>query len=283
MRNSLLAVAAASVVLFASVLCDAVGKTNLAIAGDQPKAGSMFDKGPRGIRLVWCPPGQFHMGGNSQSIPSIDQEEPKHVKVARGFWLGQTEVTQQQWMQTMPSAPWVGEKNAISGSGYPATYVSWEDATEFCRVLTAKEKSLGSLPFGWKYALPSEIQWEYACRAGASTKFSFGDRPADGIKHAWCRFGDEKPSIQVVGLKSANHWGLYDMHGNVWEWCDERHITKTNEAQAQILLTPGSYQVYRGGSFDFGLLEPQAAHLVRCESNVRKSTLGFRVALVREL
>jgi len=211
-----------------------------------------------GMKLRLIPAGEFLMG-SSRSADEIarqldskaeyyEDEYPQHqVRISQPFYLGTTEVTQGQWQAVMGTRPWAGKSYFKEGRDYPAVYISWEDAVDFCRKLSAKE--------GVTYRLPTEAEWEYACRAGSRTMYSFGDNLSQLGAYAWCDENawdvDEKYA-HIVGTKRANAWGLYDMHGNVPEWCqdwyDENYYggSPTNDPEGP---REGSYRVYRGGSF----------------------------------
>lgn len=135
----------------------------------------------------------------------------------RDYSLGKTVVTQLQWRQVMGTEPWKGQPYVMEGDDYPAVYVSWDDAVEFCKKLSDKE--------GKAYRLPTQAEWEYACRAGTGTVYYFGNDETDLDKHGWFEENtwDTERYAHRVAKKEPNQFGLYDMHGNVWEWCGDWH------------------------------------------------------------
>jgi formylglycine-generating enzyme required for sulfatase activity len=163
--------------------------------------------------LVWIPAGTFAMGSakNENNGPNVGSQVT--VTLTKAFWLGQTEVTQGQWQRVMHTKPWSEQPDVLEGDDYPVTFVSWRDATAFCKQLTQEERTAGRLPPDWDYTLPTEAQWEFACRAGTTTRFSFGDNGSDLGEYAWFadnanNLGDRYP--HKAGQKKANQWGLYE-------------------------------------------------------------------------
>ena len=237
------------------------------------------------LKLKWIASGSFQMGSPSGVIFGVggesgreDDEGPVHrVTLSRGYWLGQYEVTQGQWQSVMGSNP-----SSFKGSRNPVEKVSWEDAMSFCKKLTDRERAAGRLPAGWRYTLPTEAQWEYACRAGTSTRFSFGDSYGDLKRYANYEntptYGDEKTA--PVGSFQPNVWGLYDMHGNVWEWCSDR---KGNYPSGSVVdptgASSGSNRVLRGGGWSGNARFCRSAFRLGYSPGRRWGYLGFRLAL----
>jgi len=193
------------------------------------------------------------------------------VTLTKGFYLGKHEVTQSQWGQVMGSNP-----SKFKGADRPVEEVSWNDVTLFCKKLTEIERRAGRLSDGMAYQLPTEAQWEYACRAGTTTAFSFGESLTS--RQANIRGGPGETT--EVGTYPANPWGFHDMHGNVWEWCADWYGDyPSGAARDPVGPAGGSCRVGRGGSW-FG-----AASGARCADRVRigpaysSSYLGFRLSL----
>jgi formylglycine-generating enzyme required for sulfatase activity len=242
------------------------------------------------MKFKLIPAGEFLMGNSespeelAEAFPAMPpvwfrDECPQHkVRISRPFYLGVTEVTQEQYEKMMGKNPSIFSKMGIGAdrvkgmdtSKFPVENVSWDDAVEFCRRLSAKE--------GVTYRLPTEAEWEYACRAGSTTRYCFGDDESQLGEYAW--HGEVGGGTHPVGKKKPNDWGLYDMHGNVSEWCqDWLGHDYYGESPTHDPTGPatGSSRSVRGGCF---VLE--AGH---CRSSARRGNpptrrgppLGFRV------
>ncbi len=232
-----------------------------------------------GVKLVqvWCPAGSFTMG----TPGATDNESPVQVTLSQGFWLGETEVTQGQWQAIMETTPWVDSSSVKEGAIYPAAGVSHEDAEAFCQKLTELEQQAGRLPSGLKYSLPTEAQWEYACRAGTTGEYSFEGGESQLGDHAWF---DENTMVleenyaHTVRMKKANPWGLYDMHGNVWEWCQDGYEEKRPGGRDPV-VQQGSDKVARGGSWNLPARCCWSAYRFSYNPTIRYHHLGFRLAM----
>jgi len=197
---------------------------SVAVLPLKPKAKDTFLNG-KGGAMIWCPPGSFVMG-SPETEKDRQVDEDVHEVTLSGFWLGKFEVTQAEWLAVMGRNP-ASRKDPAN----PVEMVNWEEATEFCKRLTDLERARGTLPPGWIYTLPTEAQWEYACRAETKTAWSFGDDPAQLFKNGNynditgnfvgndTEHDDKHQYTAPVGKFAANPWGFHDMHGNVWEWC----------------------------------------------------------------
>ncbi len=164
------------------------------------------------------------------------------VTLTKPFSLGKTEVTQGQWKSVMDTEPWDGQDNVKADKDNPATYVNWDDATDFCKKLTEIERKSGKLKANEEYRLPTEAQWEYACRAGTTTAFSFGDDESKLGEYAWYDGNTkniDREWAHKVGTKKPNPWGLHDMHGNVAEWCEDWHDEKLSGGVDPVGLNAG--------------------------------------------
>jgi formylglycine-generating enzyme required for sulfatase activity len=188
------------------------------------------------MKLTLIPAGKFVMGSPSNEAGRVEDEGPqREVTISKPFYLGIHEITQGQYEVIMASNP-----ACFKGATRPVERVSWEDATEFCERLSQKT--------GKKVTLPTEAQWEYACRAGSTTRFCFGDDEKQLA--AYARYGQSvEDGTAPVGMGKPNAWGLYDMHGNVWEWCSDRYAKSYANLSSVDPTGPNSGQtrVLRGG------------------------------------
>lgn len=190
------------------------------------------------MEFVLIQPGAFRMGSEDQDPKEFMDEKPPHdVLLTKPFYLGKFEVTQQQWLQVMKNNP-----SEFVGDDLPVDNVSWDEVQTFLKRLRKKT--------GENFALPSEAQWEYACRADSTARFSWGHREADATDHAW--FADNSGrATQPVGGKKPNAWGLHDMSGNVWEWCaDSYGGYSAGEASDPLFVSSSrrGLHVVRGGA-----------------------------------
>ena len=224
-----------------------------------------------GMKLVELPAGTFTMGDGTGV----------QVTLKKPFRLGKFEVTQRQFTKVMSKSPWLNQDSVQIGEDNAATYVSWNDATQFCQKLTDLEHQAGKLPVGESYHLPTEAEWEYACRAGITTSYSFGDDEQQLGQYAWFRgsaVATGELYAHAVGLKKPNPWGLYDMHGNVWEWCSDWYGEKILGGADPTGPGGGSYRVRRGGSWWFYPVYCRSARRYFLDPSYRSNDLGFRVA-----
>jgi formylglycine-generating enzyme required for sulfatase activity len=254
-------------------------------------AGQVRDDNGLGLKLGWCPPGEFTMGSPMNEKGRGDDEHQVHVTLTNGFWMGRHEVTQGQWQRVMQSTPWRatsrhGPEYLKDGNDYPAIIVSWLDATKFCETLTQQERRAGRLPSGWRYALPTEAQWEYACRGGSTFRFSFGDDESQLDDYAWwgILFGNanvkREEYAHVVGQKKPNPLGLSDMHGNVYEWCRDWYAKQLPGGTDPQGPAKGMGRVIRGGSWVDPAAFCRSADRSRGKPDFRSSDLGFRLVAV---
>jgi formylglycine-generating enzyme required for sulfatase activity len=217
------------------------------------------------LELKLVAAGTFTMGGYGSN------EAPHQVIFTRPFYLGVYEVTQEQYERVMGSNP-----SAFQGARNPVEQVSWYDAVEFCHKLSEfpEEKAAGRV-----YRLPTEAEWEYACRAGSTTNYCFGGEESQLDQYAWYA-KNSNSSTHPVGEKKPNAWGLYDMHGNVWEWCsDWAEVYPKGVVADPVGPREGSLRVYRGGSWRAEAAHCRSANRRGLTPTGRGKGRGFRVAL----
>ena len=228
------------------------------------------------LEMMPIPAGKFVMGSPSDEKNRGKHEGPQTtVTITKPFWLGKTEVTQSQWKAVMGNSP-----SRRNGDDLPVESVSWNDAVAFCEKLNEMKRD--TLPAGYHYTLPTEVQWEYACRAGTTTRFYYGDTPFSSLeleKYAW-HDDNSSDKTHTVGEKLPNDWGLYDMHGNVHEWCldwyDDYAGGSVSDPQGP---QSGTDRVFRGGSWSHVTWFCRSAHRGWFAPDSKRDFLGFRVAL----
>jgi len=184
--------------------------TSTVAEGGQP--GEVREFTALKIKFCWCPPGSFQMGSRDNAPGNMMNERQHEVILSKGFWMQQTELTQDQYEQLMGSNP-----AFFKGAQNPVESVTWDEATEYCRRLSElpPEKNAGNL-----FRLPTEAEWEYACRAGSDTEWCCGDDETVLDDYCWYNKNSAR-TTHPVGEKKPNSWGLHDMHGNVSEWCQD--------------------------------------------------------------
>ncbi|MEM0970057.1 MAG: SUMF1/EgtB/PvdO family nonheme iron enzyme, partial [Verrucomicrobiota bacterium] len=307
----------------------------LEVVSDHPE-GSRPGESMRnglGMTLRWCPPGEFWMGSPSDEDGREDYEIRHQVALSRGFWMGQHEVTQSEWGAVMGRnlrdqarlmrfddteykidgkmkilRDYNGTVIGKEASELPIYFMNWTEAADFCRKLTERERRSGKLSSDWEYRLPTEAQWEYACRAGTDTALYtggltikgemngpeldavawYGGNSSEGYE--WRGWNTESwtekqypggfAGSRKVGQKAANPWGLQDMIGNVWEWCGD-WADGYSEGFVSDPGGPssGSSRIFRGGSWLSHARANRAAHRSWGHPSVRHIYLGFRVSL----
>ncbi len=250
----------------------------------------IFYQNTIGMEFVWVPAGEYQRGSSSGDKDgaadlgmSFVRTPPAHnVELTKGFWLAATPVTQAQWEEVMKTTvqelvekenhcPSFRNRGAVGiGEDHPVYSVSWEDAGEFCNALSELE--------GIEYRLPTEAEWEYAARAGASEDFYFGSDVRDLGDYGWHK-GNSEAEVHPVAAKTPNSWGLYDMSGNVWEWCadwfGEYPSGKVTDPKGP---DSGEYRVLRGGSWNSYAEACRSVIRHRREPDGRLQTYGFRPA-----
>ncbi len=260
-----------------------VGEVARVIELGERKRGQVHEVEATGTRLLWLPGGKYWMGSGEEDEMAYDDEKPRRKVSLEGFWLGEIVVTNQEYGVLMekyglPEPAGWRDRN-YNQPEQPVVGVSFHDAVKYCNALSESEgrevcyRIEGEkidCQSGEGYRLPTEAEWEYACRAGTETRWWFGDEESALETHAWYELNSEN-ALQPVGRKPANPWALYDMHGNVWEWCWDVH--DQNDTQKTNVL-----RVVRGGAFDFPAGFLRAAYRCGCKPERRVLDNGFRVA-----
>jgi len=246
--------------------------------GAGTKAGDRRVMRVRGFDVAfrWCPPGPFQMGSPASEAERSTDEGQVAVTLTKGFWMLETEVTQDLWTAFMGlRSDWtVG-----SGPKYPAYNVTHDEAIEFCRKINDEIKAEAAGK-GILVRLPTEAEWEYACRAGTKTAYSFGNDAAKLGDHAW-HSGNSNNGAHPVGQKQPNDWGLRDMHGNLWEWCSDWYDSKLSGGTNPTGPSTGSDRCFRGGGWGrSGSGRFRSAYRNWSTPSFRAGYLGFRVAAV---
>jgi formylglycine-generating enzyme required for sulfatase activity len=229
------------------------------------------------MQFRWINPGTFYMGSTDSEIGRDKDEGPRHeVNLTNGFYLGIFEVTQAQWQAVMGVNPSVFQQGEET-SKRPVESVSWADCNKFVKILNSKGND--------RFRLPTEAEWEYACRAGSESPYYWqeGQNGELVFSYSWCN-SRSYATTHAVGLKLPNAWGLYDMCGNVWEWCSDWYdayqgYSVTDPAGPQS----GKEKVFRGGSwYDFPV-SLRSANRHRHEPEGRYTSIGLRLVLEREV
>ena len=267
----------------AFVVLAALGSLNVAIAQKLkeavdkttgPAKERTFDLG-KGIKLemVLIPAGEFLMGSPDSDGNAGDDEKPQHrVRITKPFYLGKYHVTQEQWQAVMGNNP-----SHFTSPKNPVEQVSWNDCQQFLEKINAKTGMQGG-----KFVFPSEAQWEYACRAGSTPRYCFGDDASMLGEYAWYATNSGE-TTHPIGEKKPNAWGLCDMHGNVWEWCADWHddgYYAHSPSDDPTGPATGSDHVIRGGAWVNPARDCRAAARGRGSPGFRFYDLGFRVSLI---
>ncbi len=286
--------------------CERAAITNVPTGSDSqpPAPADSFDgakagdeREVAGIKLCWCPAGRFIMGSPRDEPERRPGEDQVEVTLTKGFWIGKYEATQGQWKRVIGKLPGELTAELPEGDDFPVGNVNFAEAEAFCQKLTELGRQSGDLPNDWEFRLPTEAQWEYACRAGTTTATSFGDKLSGkqaNFKGKPYNEGEPGPSLNratPVGSYPANAWGLHDMHGNTFEWCrdwyhrklpggsdPDLHSAKNSATKSEH---GGVSRARRGGCWADPAWPCRSAFRLRFEPERRYDHIGFRVVAVR--
>ncbi len=282
----------ATCLLFLMLMSFVTASAIAADAFDGTKAGD--EQKLNDISFCWAPAGKYLMGSPRSEAERRPGENQVEVELSHGFWIGKYEVTQGEWKRIVGSLP--AETTAGEGEEYPVYSMNFAEAEDFCRRLTTRARESGELPANWEIRLPTEAQWEYACRAGTTTATSFGNSLSSkqaNFQGAPYNGAEEGPSLKraaPVGSYAANAWGLYDMHGNIYEWCRDWFHTRfpggvdpdlhDAEASATPSQNGARSRSRRGGCWADEGWPCRSAFRLRFEPERRADHIGLRVVAV---
>ena len=259
-----------SIIFLTILLLSCTGDNNSQT--ENHSVGRVIKDPPYSMEMVYIPAGTFIMGADN----SADDEDPAHEVRLDDFYIGKYVVTQKQWQDVMGNNP-----SEPVGDDYPVVNVSWEDAQAFVKKL--------SKDTGETYRLPTEAEWEYACRAGSTTKFFFGDDTTKLVDYGWCKRNSDG-KLHPVGQRKPNAWGLYDMVGNTWEWCEDwwdpeyyarspRKNPLNNEPYLYTSPSSGdqfTVHVARSGAYGHPPSAHESAHRHGSRPGTKRPMIGFR-------
>ena len=253
----------------------AAGHQSMGSPKANPRAGVVSP------RLVAVPTvGLARLGSPAGEPGRKSSEDPMFIRLSTPFMISMTEVTQKQFRDVMGTSPWSGRPRVRMGDDFPATWVTWPDAVAFCDKLTVQLRSAGDLPENERFRLPTEAEWEVACRGGSMFAFCYGDDASRLGKYAWFQGNAQEggePFAHLVGTKLPNSWGLFDMHGNVLEWCADWYDGSYAGGVNPTGPSTGSRRVCRGGSWGHAASDCRSASRFALPPDERSEFVGFRV------
>ena len=264
----------------------------LVFAADSPRDisghGAGEEKLIAGVKLCWCPAGTFIMGSPRWEPERRPDEDRVKVTLTRGFWIAKFETTQGVWKRVVGNLPAAPTDDLPAGDDLPVGNVNFAEVEAFCVKLTELARRSGELPKTWEFRLPTEAQWEYACRAGTTTATAFGETLSSkqaNFKGAPYNGGEPGPSFGhavKVGSYPPNAWGLHDMHGNTFEWCrDWYHERLPGGVDPDLYKVKGTSRVRRGGCWSDEGWPCRSASRLRFEPERCYDHIGFRVVCVQ--
>ena len=227
--------------------------------------------------MVWIKPGKFLMGSRTDEVARDNDETQHWVTLTQGFWMSSHEVTQAEYQNVIGINPssFTGDTNR------PVETVSWNEAVDYCTALTNAERNANRIPSDWEYHLPTEAEWEYCARAGANARYGHGDDLGYTALGNYAWYADNSgDTTHPVEQKLANAWGLFDMHGNVYEWCHDRSADyPAGSAIDPQGSTTSNQRIYRGGTWKYQAWICRAANRLEYPPTLKYDYLGFRVSL----
>jgi sulfatase modifying factor 1 len=239
-------------------------------------------------QFCWCPPGRFKMGSPPNEVERRPDEDQVDVTLSRGFWMAKFETTQGLWKKVMSKLPGPLTIQLPEGDDFPVGNVNFAEAEEFCAKFSTLAHQRGSLPADWEIRLPTEAQWEYACRAGTTTATAFGDKLSSrqaNFQGKPYNGGEPGPTLgRAAKVRSypANAWGLHDMHGNTFEWCRDWYRPQLpGGTDPDLYLGKASSRVRRGGGWTDDGWPCRSAFRLRFEPERRYDHIGFRIVAVQ--
>lgn len=240
-----------------------------------PKPGTIDKEPVTGMEFVWVPEGCFTMGSPVSELKRDQDEGPNQEVCVNGFWMGRFEVTQYQWQKLMNNNP----SSFKNGPDFPVENVSWQDVQAFVQKMSSLKKE-------YSVGLPTEAEWEYACRAGSATAYAFGQSITAEQANIRAKSNSGLNGSTVrVGSFQPNQWGIYDMHGNVWEWCEDWYDPEFYKTLKPKAMNPIAIQdksgkkVLRGGSWLADVQQARCANRHRAAPDEKTDQIGFRVVL----
>jgi len=265
--------------------------------GSEPLVSSV------GLKMLPIPAGGFTMGSPDSEKSRGSDEAQVEVTLTEAFHMAETEVTQGQWMKVMNTSlkeqieskdgplgrgANLVEEASAEGADQPMCFVNWQDTLDFCEKLTELDRVAGVLPEGWVYSIPTEAQWEYVCRAGTQSVFAYGDTLTSDQANFYGKlpYGVETEGVyreKTTPVKTfkPNAWGLYDMHGNLYEWCLDWYTEELEGGENPVGPAEGEGRIIRGGTWNRKATSCRSAYRYSSNPTARGYNIGFRVVLVK--
>jgi formylglycine-generating enzyme required for sulfatase activity/serine/threonine protein kinase len=244
--------------------------------GEKPEKGKIWYIKSPNLKMIPIKPGKFTMGRPTPETGKELYESPAHwVKITHNYWISEFEIKQKDYKQIMNSNP---SFHIMTGKDSPVEMVSWLDATKFCKRLTTALRDKKYIPNGYEIRLPTEAEWEYAYRAQTTTEYPFKSPETNIYRYAWFTMNSDG-KVHKPGLLHPNYWGLYDMSGNVWEWCIDGGYKYTARSRVNPVFLGDNKRIIRGGAFNTKSFLTKSASRVAVEKDYKSKAIGFRIVL----